>query len=408
MLPPHPCLVRGASSPPCLVSQPLTPPLLPDSLSLLVVALDLPATLLLLAFFKDGHLRVCTPSPLPFTSRHPGPTHPLIADSADGFQFLSFSRTSVWDSWLLKWHSVLVITGASSWSGQFLLLCLLLSAVLTSLLFSSAPLCGLLNAPVSYSQPPPPHCCCEQSLSFLHPNPLQASSDLYARKYKTTVSPPVFLFSFQGLGQGNKWSPAAHSSILAWRSLAGFGPQGRRVGHDLARTKHEMYSPFLLRQIDFQEDLEDHIQIVDSWPFPSWVLAVPENGPPAEPASLPASAVRPPPAVSCCCGPPLWRTPQRASARCFRGPWGVLGAPGGVFPGPCAHRRERGLVDEGRPSRRQPACFPSRWCLLPSLGPCSPSNACSSFRIWFLQALSFSALFNTLILDLIYSAPSRV
>ena len=169
-----------------------------------------------------------------------------------------------------------------------------------------------------------------------------------------------------------------------------------------------MYSPFLLRQIDFQEDLEDHIQIVDSWPFPSWVLAVPENGPPAEPASLPASAVRPPPAVSCCCGPPLWRTPQRASARCFRGPWGVLGAPGGVFPGPCAHRRERGLVDEGRPSRRQPACFPSRWCLLPSLGPCSPSNACSSFRIWFLQALSFSALFNTLILDLIYSAPSRV
>ena len=196
---------------------PLTPPLLPDSLSLLVVALDLLATLLLLAFFKDGHLRVCTPSPLLFTSRHPGPTHPLIADSADGFQFLSFSRTSVWDSWLLKWHSLLVITGASSWSGQFLLLCLLLSAVLTLLLFSSAPLCGLLNAPVSYSQPPPPHCCCEQSLSFLHPNPLQASSDLYARKYKTPVSPPIFLFSFQGLGQENKWSPAAHSSILAWR-----------------------------------------------------------------------------------------------------------------------------------------------------------------------------------------------
>ena len=139
----------------------------------------------------------------------------------------------------------------------------------TSLLFSSAPLCGLLNVSISYSQPPPPHCCWKQSLSFLRPNPLQASSDLYARKYTTTVSLSHLLVFFarpgsrkqpehhlpQGpnCGQGNKkgllsvaasagdmrgagsvtgsgprsgaWRPLQCSS---WGSLAGSGPQGHR------------------------------------------------------------------------------------------------------------------------------------------------------------------------------------
>lgn len=138
-LPPHTCRVRGASSPPCLLPQPLTPPLLPDSLSLLVVALDLPVTLLLLTFFKDRHLCVCTPSPLPSISCHPGSTHLLIADSVAGFQFSSFACTSVWGSWLLKWHSLLVFIAASSCSGRFLLLRLLWSSVLRPL-FSSAVL----------------------------------------------------------------------------------------------------------------------------------------------------------------------------------------------------------------------------------------------------------------------------
>lgn len=47
----------------------------------------------------------------------------------------------------------------------------------------------------------------------------------------------------------------------------------------------------------------------------------------------------------CCCGPPLWQTPQRASARCFRGPGGS-----GLLarvPALCAHRQLRGQAGEG-------------------------------------------------------------
>lgn len=90
---------------------------------------------------------------------------------------------------------------------------------------------------------------------------------------------------------------AARPSVLAWRSLEGSGPQGHRVGDDLsdlAHTKHEICSPLFLRQIGLHEDLEDQIQLADSWAFQSWVSAVPENGPPAEPSSLSARAVCPP------------------------------------------------------------------------------------------------------------------
>ena len=102
----------------------------------------------------------------------------------------------------------------------------------TSLLFSSAPLSGLLNAPVSYSQPPPPHCCCEQSLSFLHLNPLQASSDLYARKYKTTVSPTHFLVFFPS----KAWVKKTNG---AWQPIPVFlpGEAWRALVHRVAKSR---------------------------------------------------------------------------------------------------------------------------------------------------------------------------
>ena len=163
----------------------------------------------------------------------------------------------------------------------------------TSLLFSSAPLCGLLNVSMSYSQPPPPHCCWKQSLSFLRPNPLQASSDLYARKYTTTVSLSHLLVFFARPGsrkqpehhlpQGPNWSRKqegppecrcqrrrherrglghrvrtpergmAATPVFFVEESGGLWSAGsQRVGHDLsnlAHIKHGIYSPLFLRQI---------------------------------------------------------------------------------------------------------------------------------------------------------------
>ena len=103
-----------------------------NSLCLLVVPLDLPVILLLLAFFKSSHLCCFHSYPhSPSFTATQGTTHQLIADSLNAFQLLS--SIPVWNSlypWLLKHHSLLVLIGAPSLSSWFLLLCLLLSSVL--------------------------------------------------------------------------------------------------------------------------------------------------------------------------------------------------------------------------------------------------------------------------------------
>lgn len=164
-------------------------------------------------------------SPLPPTSRHPGPTRPPAYQQMASSSHLS--GTSVRDSGLP--HGVfLVLTGkVPHATGQFLVFCLLLSSVPRPCFSPAVPLCGLLNAPVSYSQPPPPHCCWEQSLSS---SSIQIPAGLlrpYVRKYKTITPLHPLVFFSKAWGQENRaWQPTP----LFCLEEPGGGPQGLGVG----------------------------------------------------------------------------------------------------------------------------------------------------------------------------------